>query len=140
MNGCDGVPGLSSTLRDQIAATMYQAIVRTLCDQHADGSWDGSVEVTSYAILALVAGSSLPWREKLEVQLDRAVQRGQRFLRGSTSQWTRPKCIWISKTNYGSPILCEGYCLAAAKATKAPKLGSEKLVHLVQSSMDADGA
>lgn len=121
-------------LRDRIPVVLTQILNRTLLTQSPNGAWNPneSPETTAYAVLILIAASSLPWYELLDKEIISAIQRGQTFLGQSQKQWGRPEYLWIEKVTYGSPYLSEAYCLAALKPSKFSYEWSNQIKSLVE--------
>lgn len=69
-------------LRDFIPLVLIQILNRTLLTQSDKGGWstDKSPEISAYAILTLVAVSTLPWFELLGTETQLALEAGWRFL------------------------------------------------------------
>ncbi|KAL2020341.1 hypothetical protein VTK56DRAFT_8569 [Thermocarpiscus australiensis] len=90
-------------------------LMRLLRAQHENGSWSNTSEVTSYGILALSSLSKLPWVQQLDTsRIVSTIERGKSFLHSKRSEWKTGQYLWIEKVTYGSSVLSEAYCLAAA--------------------------
>ena len=120
-------------LRDFIPLVLIQILNRTLLTQSDKGGWptDESPEISAYAILTLVAVSTLPWFDLLGTEIQLALEAGWRFLSQSQHEWTKPCYIWIEKVTYGSSNFSEAYCLAAMNARKPPGAWSDRVKNLV---------
>ena len=120
-------------LRDLIPVILIQILNRTLLTQSYEGwrSTHGSPEISAYAILTLVALSTLPWFDLLGTEIQSALEAGWRFLRRSQHEWSKPSYIWIEKVTYGSSNLSEAYCLASINARKPPVAWSDRVKNLV---------
>jgi len=103
-------------LREEIPIITMQVLAQILHLQEADGSWCSKHEVTSYAVLALVALASFPWMQRLSLTIDIAISRGKRYLEQIQHQWAHGDYLWIEKVTYASGTLSLGYCLSAARA------------------------
>lgn len=102
----------------KISVTVFQACLRPLLDQEADGSWSQSVEATAYGILILSEARRVCFFQSLSQQIDSAINRGAAYIQSIDP---RPlDYIWIEKVSYASPLLTEAYVLAAAKALETP--------------------
>lgn len=111
------LPSLSEVLvTDLIPRCLLQALVRTLQQQNADGSWGviHSAEETAYAIIALSNICSATIFSKDAVRVSLAVQRGKRFLSKSTPT-ENPDRVWTGKVFHGISYVREAYILAALK-------------------------
>lgn len=128
-------------LRDFIPVILIQILNRTLLTQSYEGgrSTHESPEISAYAILTLVAVSTLPWFDLLETEIQSALEAGWRFLSLSQHEWTKPSYIWIEKVTYGSSNLSEAYCLAAMNARKPPVAWSDRVKNLVHISAGSIG-
>lgn len=120
-------------LRDFIPVILIQTLNRTMLTQSYEGGWPTheSSEITAYAILTLVAVSTLPWFGVLGTEIQSALEAGWRFLSRSQHEWTKPTYIRIEKVTYGSSNLSEAYCLAAMNARKSPVAWSNRVDNLV---------
>jgi aphidicolan-16beta-ol synthase/syn-copalyl-diphosphate synthase len=105
-------------IQSRVAVTIFQASFRPLLDQHADGSWNQSLEETAYAVLILTEARRLAFFDRLEVPLNDAISRGVAFINSISD---RPlNYIWVEKVSYASPLLTDAYVLAALKAATSP--------------------
>ena len=106
-------------LLSRIAIALFQACLRPLLDQQADGSWNQSIEETAYGILILTEARRVCFFDDLHQPLDGAIERALAFVNSISDHSL--DCIWIEKVSYASPLLTESYLLAAPKAA-APHL------------------
>lgn len=120
-------------LRDSLPVILIQILNRTLLTQSYEGgvSTHGSPEISAYAILTLVAVSTLPWFNLLRTEIQSALEAGRRFLSQSQNEWTNPSYIWVEKVTYGSSNLSEAYCLAAMNARRPPVSWSDRVKTLL---------
>lgn len=105
-------------LQSRIAITLFQACLRPLLDQQADGSWNQSIEETAYGILILTEARRVCFFDDLHQPLDDAIGRGVAFVNSISAHPLN--YIWIEKVSYASPLLTESYLLAALKAASSP--------------------
>ena len=103
-------------LKEEIPILTLQILSQILDAQSSDGSWGSKHEVTSYAILSLIALFPLPWMQSLGFTIKIAITRGQRYLSLQKDRWTRGEYLWIEKVTYSSTTLSLAYCLSAAKS------------------------
>ncbi|KKY15986.1 putative ent-kaurene synthase [Diplodia seriata] len=113
--------GLLSDLLDQetksrLSVALCQATLRVMLQQMDDGSWNGSPEQTSYAILTLVQARRVAFFEPISTELDSAIERGREYIKFAHD--ATPEAIWIEKVSYTSPLLSKTYTLAALKASE----------------------
>ncbi|KAM0805418.1 hypothetical protein BDR22DRAFT_969133 [Usnea florida] len=109
-------------IRDKMAVTLTQLLVKVLLEQQEDGSWgDCSCDITAYAVLTLTNLFLLPWTGSLSSHISIAINRGREFLDRLPCRWNEPSYIWIDKVLYCSPVLCQTYCLAALFAASSNK-------------------
>lgn len=120
-------------IHDRIPVVLTQITNRTLLSQNSNGAWSANdlPEVTGYAVLTLVAISSLPWLNLLETEVAAAVNKGRRFLSQSKEQWGEARYIWVEKVTYGSTVLSQAYCLAAMNAPTPSHVWSDTMVRLI---------
>ena len=105
-------------IQSRAAVALFQASFRPLLDQHADGSWNQSLEETAYAVLILTEARRLAFYERLQKPLNDAIARGVAYINSVSD---RPlNYIWIEKVSYASPLLTDAYVLAALKAAASP--------------------
>ncbi|CAI6236867.1 unnamed protein product [Periconia digitata] len=115
----DRLPGVfSAEMQSRIAITIFQACFRTLSDQHADGSWNQSLEETAYALLILNEARRLAFFETLQKPLNDAIARAVTFINSISDRSL--DYIWIEKVSYASPLLRDAYVLAALRASASP--------------------
>jgi hypothetical protein len=105
-------------LQSRIVITLFQACLRPLLDQQADGSWNQSIEETAYGILILTEARRVCFFDELRQPLDSAIERGVVFVNSISAHPLN--YIWIEKVSYASPLLTESYLLAALKAASSP--------------------
>ncbi|KAH8799111.1 Copalyl diphosphate synthase [Xylogone sp. PMI_703] len=112
-------PGVfDQEIQFRIAITLFQACLRPLLEQQANGSWNQSLEETAYAVLILAEARRLAFFDGLHGPLNDAIARGVAFINSFTE---RPlNYIWIEKVSYASPLLTDAYILAALKAASSP--------------------
>ncbi|KAK2036119.1 ent-kaurene synthase [Colletotrichum somersetense] len=104
---------LNNEIRSKVAIAIFQAGLRTMMQQRADGSWNRSVEQTSYAVLILSESRRLRHFETIQTSITTSVDKATAFLQGGIIS---PDPIWIEKVTYSSPLLTSSYRLAALKA------------------------
>ncbi|CAG9982014.1 unnamed protein product [Clonostachys byssicola] len=120
-------PGFSDKLlQSRAAVCLYQACYRTLLQQSADGSWNGTAEETSYGIIILSHARRLFLFNDFHLQLDTAMDRGSNVLLKLNKRAKRytAKRLWIEKIGYFSPVLSETYRLAALRSIVAAQTES----------------
>ncbi|KAK8103054.1 hypothetical protein PG984_016200 [Apiospora sp. TS-2023a] len=111
----DKLPGvLDQASRSRLAVALFQACLRPLLDQKADGSWNGSVEETAYGVLILSEARRVCFFDALRGPVDDAIARGVSFL--ESAKKSPANYIWVEKVSYASPVLTESYRLAALRA------------------------
>ncbi|KAI2642333.1 Copalyl diphosphate synthase [Xylaria nigripes] len=112
------LPGVfDEDLQGRLAVALFQAGLRPLLDQQANGSWNQSIEETAYGILILSEVRRVCFFNDLRRPLDVAIKRGIAFIQSFTER--PPNYIWIEKVSYASPLLTDSYVLAALKATSS---------------------
>ena len=106
---------------DRVFIALFQAAVRTLQSQNADGSWGKlhSREETAYACLTLAELACLPSLIPLQSQVENTLVRGQNFLANESSTAGSPDFLWIEKVTYGLNTLSQAYILAARNISMA---------------------
>lgn len=113
---------------ETIPMVSLQLTLGILQTQKLDGSWEGTCELTAYAILALSSLRRLPWtRKPYDCGLTRSIERGKVYLESNRSEWAKARPLWIEKVTYSSNLLSEVYCVSAqlADLEKAkPECGS----------------
>ena len=99
---------------DRIFVALFQAAVRMLKIQNADGSWGKihSREETAYASLALAELACLPPLLPLNSEVKEAIRRGREFLAKESSTANSPDYLWIEKVTYGLSTVSRAYVLA----------------------------
>ncbi|PYI10684.1 hypothetical protein BO78DRAFT_414321 [Aspergillus sclerotiicarbonarius CBS 121057] len=107
-----------------VALCLCQILSRTLVQQLDDGSWERSLEVTSYCVLTISQMMHLPFDQTLrEEELHSAIARGRRFIRDHQQDVVQPRrqdYVWIEKVSYSSGLLRKVYPIAALNACCEP--------------------
>jgi aphidicolan-16beta-ol synthase/syn-copalyl-diphosphate synthase len=136
----DKLPGVfDEDLQHRLAVALFQACLRPLLDQQADGSWNQSIEETAYGILILSEARRVCFFNDLRQPLDDAIARGVAFVQSIKE---RPlNYIWIEKVSYASRLLTDSYLLGALKAaSSAPPasatIGSSLFQNVSSAHMD----
>lgn len=102
-------------LKDRVGITVFQACLRTLLGQRENGSWNNSIEQTSYGVLILAEARRLSYFEDIQGQLELSIHAAVDFI---VSFDERPlDYLWIEKVTYRSTLLTDAYKLAALKAS-----------------------
>lgn len=104
---------LNEEIRSKVAIATFQAGLRTMMEQKADGSWNGSVEQTSYAVLILSESRRLRHFGFIQSDIVASVDKATAFLQGADIS---PDPVWIEKVTYSSLLLTRSYRLAALRA------------------------
>ncbi|KAJ0109430.1 Copalyl diphosphate synthase [Diaporthe amygdali] len=111
---------LDQELQYRVAITLFQACLRPLLDQDADGSWNKSIEATAYGILILTEARRVCFFDRLSEPLNEAIRRGIAFADSMSGNEAQLNYIWIEKVSYASALLTKSYLLAARWAAKSP--------------------
>jgi len=101
-------------LLSKISITLVQCCVRVMVKQSNNGSWEDSVEQTSYAVAVLSEALRLCCFQDLHHQLTKMVGAAVHFLVNAPPA-SSVDYIWIEKVTYMSPFLTQSYKLAALK-------------------------
>ena len=103
---------------NRVPQVLIQIVNQTLLCQKEDGTWgpEPCPERDAYAILTLLAMTSLPHVNVYELRIQSAIQSGRHALLQCESQWTEPQYLWIEKVIYESSALAETYCISAMNA------------------------
>ena len=64
----------------RVCIAVFQVCLRTLLVQSSDGSWDGSLEMTAYAVLTLAEARRLCFFGSISVALELSIKRAVSFL------------------------------------------------------------
>lgn len=96
---------------------LVQLLGRTIRRQGENGSWDDSVEKTSYGILLISHALKLPWHLLLRQHAEAAYRKAKTYLESHSSQWETGEYLWIEKVTYRCPTISEAYCLSAMKSS-----------------------
>ncbi|KAG8157377.1 hypothetical protein KVR01_012761 [Diaporthe batatas] len=107
---------LDQELKSKVAIPVFQAGLRTMMEQEPDGSWNHSVEQTSYAVLILSESRRLRHFESVQSRIEECIDKATAFLRHAV---VSPDPIWIEKVTYSSILLTRSYRLAALKAASS---------------------
>jgi hypothetical protein len=101
-------------LLSRIYITLVQCCVRVMLKQSNNGSWEDSIEQTSYGIAVLAEALRLSCFQGLHDQLTKLVDAAVHFLVNAPPA-SSGDYIWIEKVTYKSPFLTQSYKLAALK-------------------------
>lgn len=111
------LPGVfDDDLLRRASVALCQACLRPLFEQRANGSWNNSVEQTSYAILILVRARRLCFFEYLQQHLETAIESAAKFIQPQGDEEPSLDYLWVEKVTYASSFLTKVYRLAALKA------------------------
>lgn len=103
----------SKGFAERIPGTICRLLSLTLSEQKANGSWDNSLEITSYSIITVGYALSLPWSAALKDQLQDSIRQGQDYLQAKYSIPDKTDFLWVEKVSYRSELLHSVYCSAA---------------------------
>jgi hypothetical protein len=103
----------SKGFTERIPGAICRLLSQTLLDQRPNGSWNDSLEVTSYSIITLGYALSLPWGPALKDDLRDSLRHGQDYVQTKYSNPDKTDFLWIEKVSYQSPLLHSVYCSAA---------------------------
>lgn len=104
-------------IRDKVVISLFQALIRILQTQNADGSWErGGCEVTAYATISLTKLLSLSSAPRVKAQIAQAIEGGRSFLSRNFTASAGPDLVWKGKISSGSRIMYQAYVLAALNA------------------------
>lgn len=109
---------------------LVQVLSRTLCRQQVNGSWEDSVEKTSYATILISDALKLPWRLPIRQHAEAAFSKAKTYLASRSGQWGTGDYLWIEKVTYKCPILSETYCLAAMNSSAEKQPWTSKVEQL----------
>jgi hypothetical protein len=102
---------------DRIPKTLHRMLSQILAAQKSDGSWDHSVEVTSYEILGISHALRLPWALSIRQYLTDRIEHAKLFLAAEYPKAKKEDYLWIEKTTYQSSLLRMTYCSLALHTT-----------------------
>ncbi|KAF1940886.1 Ent-kaurene synthase [Clathrospora elynae] len=106
-----GLP--ADTVLKRIPLVICQILLQILQDQQDDGSWNGSLEQTSYSVRTLAHCLCLPWNSILQATLMRSFTTGRSFIAMNYPQLESNHYLWVEKTTYQSAMLKTAYCSLA---------------------------
>ncbi|KAI9372837.1 terpenoid cyclases/protein prenyltransferase alpha-alpha toroid [Aspergillus egyptiacus] len=121
-------------MKVQLPITLFQALVRTLRTQNADGSWgtSNSAEETAYALLILKSVGSFSFTELIAAEVQEAVQRGRQFiLKRGVERSPADDQLWLDKTLYAIPTVSDVYIMGAIQEAETDKTLAEIPAKLV---------
>ncbi|KAF2184211.1 hypothetical protein K469DRAFT_689529 [Zopfia rhizophila CBS 207.26] len=101
-----------ATVHERIPIVLFQCLIHLVGQQEPDGSWDGSTESTSYAIIALAYALRAPWHLYAMQYAETAFNKGRKYLEDCPKPSQYLKYHWIEKVSYGSEILGTAYLAA----------------------------
>ncbi|RHZ53907.1 uncharacterized protein CDV56_101521 [Aspergillus thermomutatus] len=124
---------------DDIPLALFQILVYVLQRQRSDGSWDGSKEVTAYALIIVDTLTEIACRQLQEKKIRAAVHQGRVFLSKVFDSQPHADRLWIEKVTYGSRNLSEAYILAALHSSSVYQNGEIPHVAKADDSASAMG-
>ncbi|KAI1465654.1 uncharacterized protein F4812DRAFT_466122 [Daldinia caldariorum] len=104
-------------IRITVPVILVQLLGRALFKQQANGSWEDSVERTSYGALLISYALKLPWPTPVRQQAEAALLKAKTYLEAHSDEWATGDYAWIEKVTYKLPTLSETYCLAAMRSS-----------------------
>ncbi|KAH8645693.1 hypothetical protein BX600DRAFT_484952 [Xylariales sp. PMI_506] len=104
-------------IKNDVPIILIQLLRRTLYRQHENGSWQDSVERTSYAVLLIAQALKLPWHFTIREHAEDAFSKAKIYLEAHSNQWATGEYLWVEKVTFRYPILSETYCLAAVNSS-----------------------
>ena len=106
------------SIRDKLIISLFQALIRTLQSQNADGSWGSGqrCETTAYAVITLTKLASLSSAPRVRMQSMLAIKNGRDYLSKNYLPFSEPELVWTGKTTSGASTLHQAYILAALQA------------------------
>ncbi|KAL8969876.1 MAG: hypothetical protein Q9183_001785 [Haloplaca sp. 2 TL-2023] len=110
----------------RVIHVLAQVLSRTLSEQQSDGSWQASVETTSYSVLTLARCLSLPWSPALRATLAKSLCQGRSFIESKRTDASQTEHLWIGKTTYGCHLLSKVYETAALHASYSQRSWSSQ--------------
>lgn len=112
-NACYVENFASKRFVQRILGAICRLLSQTLSDQKSNGSWNDSLEITSYSIITVGYGLSLPWGAALKDHLWDSIRQGQDYVRAKYSSPDKTDFLWVEKVSYQSLLLHSVYCSAA---------------------------
>jgi hypothetical protein len=114
-----------SEIQSRVFIALFQGCFRTLLNQKEDGSWNDSVEQTSYGILILSEARRLSFFQDKDLlqHISFSINRAVRFISATDKESDTMDPIWIEKVTYGSTLLTSIYRLAALKSAASINFG-----------------
>ncbi|KAI1799844.1 hypothetical protein F4811DRAFT_567713 [Daldinia bambusicola] len=103
-------------IRIDVPIILVQLLGRTLFKQQANGSWEDSVERTSYGALLISYAIKLPWPAPVRRHAEAGLLKAKAYLESHSDEWATGDYAWIEKVTYKLPTLSETYCLAAMRS------------------------
>ncbi|RAL02627.1 terpene synthase family protein [Aspergillus ibericus CBS 121593] len=102
----------------KVAIVLFQACLRPLLEQDANGSWSHSVENTAYAVVILGEAKCVSFFDPIHEWVETAIEKGIEYL--SSTSTDALTYLWSDKVSYTSLTLTESYVLAALKSVRTP--------------------
>ncbi|KAF2967053.1 hypothetical protein GQX73_g6510 [Xylaria multiplex] len=106
-----------NVIKIDVPIILVQLLGRTLFKQQNDGSWEGSVERTSYGVLLISYALKLPWPLPIKQHAEAAFLKAKTYLEAHAKEWATGDYLWIEKVTYRLPTVAEAYCLAAMNSS-----------------------
>ncbi|GAP88722.2 putative ent-kaurene synthase [Rosellinia necatrix] len=104
-------------IRIDVPIISVQLLGRALSKQQANGSWEDSVERTSYGALLVSHALKLPWPLPIRQHAEAALFKAKAYLEAHSEEWATGDYLWVEKVTYKLPTLAETYCLAAMNSS-----------------------
>jgi hypothetical protein len=114
----------------RIPLSLCNILLQTIATQQSDGSWNSSIEETSYGIMTLSNPISLPWNTRLRKQLVDRIAQAQQYMTSRYPNDESNKYLWVEKTMFQPSFLKTIYCaLAMYSAPIEHKWSDEVTLH-----------
>lgn len=132
---------IDGDLKARVAISLFQACFRSMIQQKENGSWDDSVEQTSYGVLILSEAWRLPYFESVQEHIQDAIRSATQYIQGKEGNAALPERLWVGKVSYSPEFVVRAYRLAALRAsaslansptTEAFEITTEPYVKLFQ--------
>ncbi|KAI0487357.1 Ent-kaurene synthase [Xylaria cf. heliscus] len=94
-----------------------QLLSRALCKQQINGSWEDSVERTSYGALLISYTLKLPLCLLARQHAEAAFLKAKTYWAARSDEWATGDYLWVEKVTYKLPTVTEAYCLAVMNSS-----------------------
>jgi hypothetical protein len=98
---------------ERIPVAVCRILLHTIATQRQDGSWNQTLEETSYGVLTIAHCRRLNWSSLSTAAIEESLQKGENYVQEQYCLGEESRFLWVEKTTYESALLKMAYCSMA---------------------------